>query len=205
MELILGTGNPGKIKELRSLLAGTGVDILSPAEIDLKLKVRESGLNYLENAVLKARAYAAAGGRWALADDTGLEVDPLEGAPGLFSARYAPGTEATDADRRAHLLDNLQGYQRPWKAHFVCTVALAHPSGDLYHTRGICRGEIIPEERGERGFGYDPVFLISEAGKTMAELSLEEKNQLSHRARAVKAILPQIIQIRDTRRGRQSG
>jgi XTP/dITP diphosphohydrolase len=125
-----------------------------------------------------------------LADDSGLEVDCLNGAPGLHSARYSPHPGASDADRRALLLANLRDLPRPWTARFRCTVAIATPEGGLFFADGQVRGEIIPEERGENGFGYDPIFLIPELGLTTAELTMAEKNRLSHRARAVKSALP---------------
>jgi XTP/dITP diphosphohydrolase len=173
----------------------------------LNLNVMEDGKTYAENATKKAIAFAQASGLVSLADDSGLEVDALDGAPGLYSARYGPplslppfsektggaGGGLTDADRRAYLLQNLQDKPQPWTARFHATIAIAVPNGETHLAEGICEGEIIPEERGRGGFGYDPIFLLSELGKTMAELSMDEKNRLSHRARAVmnaKAILP---------------
>jgi XTP/dITP diphosphohydrolase len=194
MKLVLATGNPGKREEFRALLSGSGLELYSPEELGLELKVPETGSTYLENALIKARAYAQASGLWALADDTGLEVDTLDNAPGLYSARYAPGENATDADRRRTLLNNLAEHDRPWKARFVCTAAAAGPTGNTLHARGVCPGEIIPQERGDQGFGYDAVFLLPEAGKTMAELDPAEKNQLSHRARAVGKLLPGLLE-----------
>jgi XTP/dITP diphosphohydrolase len=138
----------------------------------------------------KARAYAAASGLVALADDSGLEVDALNGAPGLYSARYSAKPGATDADRRKYLLENLHTRPRPWKAHFHATVAIAQPAGEIRFADGNCYGEIIPEERGMNGFGYDPIFFIPDKGCTMAELEQEEKNKLSHRGLAVKAAIP---------------
>ncbi|RME07041.1 MAG: non-canonical purine NTP pyrophosphatase, partial [Anaerolineae bacterium] len=113
--------------------------------------------------------------------------DALDGAPGLHSARYAPHPNATDADRRAHLLQNLVPHPRPWTARFRCVVALVEPEGTARFFEGVCEGEIIPEERGDNGFGYDPIFVVEGLGRTMAELTMEEKNRLSHRARAVLA------------------
>jgi XTP/dITP diphosphohydrolase len=130
-----------------------------------------------------------------MSDDSGLEVEVLSGAPGIFSARYAPRLGATDADRRAYLLQQLSSYPRPWTARFHCTVALASPDGAVHFSEGICQGEIIPQERGMNGFGYDPIFLIPELGRTMAELDMKEKNRLSHRAQAVLAIKPVILSL----------
>jgi len=204
-KLLIATNNKGKIEELRDLLKDTGIELLTPAQINLNLNVMEDGKTYAENATKKAIAFAQASGLVSLADDSGLEVDALDGAPGLYSARYgAPlsppfsermggaGGGLTDADRRAYLLQNLKDKSRPWRARFHATIAIAIPSGETHLAEGICEGEIIPEERGRGGFGYDPIFLLSELGKTMAELSMDEKNRLSHRARAVmnaKAIL----------------
>ncbi len=133
-------------------------------------------MTYAENAARKAQAYSIASGIFTLGDDSGLEVDVLNGAPGIYSARYAPQVGATDADRRAYLLQQLSPYPSPWIARFNCTVALASPDGDVHFAHGICPGEIIPEERGVNGFGYDPIFLLTEMGRTMAELTMDEKN-----------------------------
>lgn len=187
--LLLATTNPGKARELRALLAPLPLELVTPKDLGLSLQVQESGHDYLANAQLKALAFARASGLWSLADDTGLEVDALGGAPGLRSARLA-GPVASDADRRRELLRRLQGHPRPWKARFRAVVVLASPQGETTWAEGVCPGEILPEPRGEHGFGYDPLFLVEGTGKTMAELTLEEKNRLSHRARAVQALWP---------------
>jgi len=193
--LLIATNNQGKQVEIRSLLIDLHLEILMPADLGLRLEVKEDGTTYQENAGKKASAFAAATGLPTLADDTGLEVTALGGAPGLYSARFAPQPNATDADRRAYLLEQLQTLPRPWTAQFRCIVALATPAGTLQFTEGLCQGEIIPTERGTHGFGYDPIFLISSLGQTMAELTMEEKNHLSHRALAVKAAYPLIKKI----------
>ena len=197
-QLLIATNNKGKIKELHDLLKDTGIELITPAQIHLDLDVLEDGQTYAENASKKAIAFARASGLVSLADDSGLEVDALDGAPGLYSARYgsSDGTKLSDAERRAFLIKNLQGKPRPWTARFHAVIAVAVPNGEPHLAEGFCEGEIIPEERGTGGFGYDPVFLLSELGKTMAELSMEEKNRLSHRARAVmkaKRILDQVL------------
>ena len=195
-KLLIATNNKGKVKELQELLKDTGIELVTPAEIDLQLEVVEDGSTYAENATKKAIAFANASGLISLADDSGLEVDAMDGAPGLYSARYSPKPNANDADRRAYLLQNLQDKPRPWTARFHATIVIATPNGVVHLTEGICEGEIVPEERGTGGFGYDPIFLLSELGKTMAELSMDEKNRLSHRAKAVmkaKAILRKIF------------
>jgi XTP/dITP diphosphohydrolase len=191
--LLLATNNRGKRLEMQALLNGLAVELVTPAEIGLELEVVEDGATYAENAAKKAIAFARASGLLSLADDSGLEVDALGGQPGLYSARFAPQPGATDADRRRYLLQRLEGQPRPWTARFRCVVALCAPGGEVQFAEGICPGEIIPEERGHTGFGYDPVFLLPEYGQTMAELGMEVKNQVSHRARAVRAALP-IIQ-----------
>lgn len=189
-KLLLATGNPGKTREFIALLQGVNIELVTLQEISLRLDIQEVGKTYAENAALKAQAYARASRLLTLGDDSGLEVAALDGAPGLYSARYAPLPGATDADRRAYLLENLRSFSQPWLARFHCTVALATPAGEVHFADGICLGEIITEERGSNGFGYDPIFLIPELGRTMAELSMDEKNQVSHRARAVKAVIP---------------
>ena len=189
-KLLIATNNQGKVLELQELLTGSGIEFVTPAQIDLQLEVEEDGSNYQENAGKKAIAFAQASGMIALADDSGLEVEALNGAPGLYSARYSPKPGAKDKDRRDFLLENLKDKPRPWKAHFHATIAVARPNGEIEFAEGNCFGEIIPEERGTGGFGYDPIFLIPELGKTMAELEMEEKNKLSHRARAVIAAMP---------------
>ena len=188
--LLIATNNKGKINELQDLLKDTGIELVTPAQIGLELDVIEDGKTYAENASKKAIAFAEVSNLVSLADDSGLEVDALDGAPGLYSARYSPKRGATDKDRRLYLLQNLQNVPRPWTARFHATIAIASPNGEIHLTEGICEGEIIPEERGTGGFGYDPIFLLREKGQTMAELSMEEKNRLSHRAKAVMKAKP---------------
>ena len=183
--LLIATNNKGKVEELKDLLKDLSVELVTPAQIGLELDVTEDGHTYAENATKKAVAFAKASGLISLADDSGLEVDALDGAPGLHSARYSPKRGASDKDRRLFLLQNLRGKPLPWTARFHATIAIAIPDGESLLTEGICEGEIVPEERGTGGFGYDPIFLLPELGKTMAELSMDEKNRLSHRAKAV--------------------
>jgi len=191
--ILIATTNPGKLVEIQDLLPG--FELALPRDLGIELDVEETGATYAENAGLKARAYCQASGLVTLADDSGLEVDALDGQPGLHSARYSPVPGARDPDRRALLLRNLSGHARPWTAHFHCTVAIGVPGPDhtvrrVLFAEGDCYGEIIPAERGSNGFGYDPIFLLPELGVTMAELTREQKNTLSHRARAVIAALP---------------
>ena len=195
MRLLVATHNKGKLSELESLLADLNLTLLTPDSLRINLEVMENGTTYEENASLKARAYARISGLVTLADDSGLEVEALGGLPGIRSARFSTLPNATDADRRSYLLSLLRDYPRPWTAHFHCTVAIASPGGEIYYAQGDCPGEVIPHERGTNGFGYDPIFLLNEIGLTMAELSMEEKNHLSHRARAVKAAQPILLKI----------
>ena len=195
INLLLATNNKGKLVELRSLLSGMDLITLSPEEAGVEIKVIETGTSYRENAILKAEAFAKTAQLWSLADDTGLEVEVINGAPGLHSARYAPQVGATDQDRRDYLLQNLKGKPRPWSAIFRCTVVLFGPDGTVYIEEATCPGEIIPDEKGAGGFGYDPIFQVAGSGSTMAELNLEEKNKLSHRGKAVKKMIPHLEEL----------
>ena len=182
--ILLASNNPGKLAELTSLLAGVPIDLVTPEEINLSITVEESGKTYVENAAIKARTFCQASGLPSLADDSGLEVEALNGAPGLHSARTAP----TAAERRALLLRQLAGKPQPWRAAFRSTIAIAYPDGDIRIAEGECRGKISPIERGQGGFGYDPIFIVEGMDRTMAELTMEEKNRLSHRAKAIEKI-----------------
>jgi XTP/dITP diphosphohydrolase len=183
-KLLLATSNPGKIREYHFLLDGPGYKITTLAEEGIAKTVSESGNNYEQNARLKAITYAKLSQLTALADDSGLEVDALNGEPGVKSARFA-GEAATDADRVDLLLARLNGVPRERRtARFKCVIAIATPEGQCEICRGECRGMIALEAKGENGFGYDPIFFLPEIGKTMAELPLATKNKISHRARA---------------------
>jgi len=196
-KLLIATNNKGKLLEFQDLLKDTGIELITPADIALDIDVEEDGATYTENAVKKAVAFAQASGLISLADDSGLEVDALDGAPGLYSARYHPRPGANDADRRAYMLENLKDKPRPWTAHFHATIAIATSEKNVEVVEGDCHGEIIPHERGTGGFGYDPIFLFPELNKTMAELEMEEKNRLSHRAKAVMNAIPVLEKIFD--------
>ncbi len=194
--LLIASTNPGKLSEIQAILPpGVPFQLVLPADLGIKLHVEENGSTYAENAALKAAAYRQAAVLVTRADDSGIEVYALGGAPGLYSARYAPQDNATDADRRAYMLKNLQGMPRPWPARFHCSVAIAALDGQVYFSEGQVEGEVISEERGENGFGYDPIFYLAGYGKTMAELPSGEKNRISHRARAVQAALPVLLKI----------
>jgi XTP/dITP diphosphohydrolase len=195
MRLLVATNNTDKLSEILSLLEDLHLDIVTPQEVGINLDIEEHGNTYEENASLKANGFAHASSLVSLADDSGLEVDALGGLPGIHSARFSPLSNANDADRRVYLLELLQTHPQPWNAHFHCTVAIATPEGGIYFTQGNCPGEIIPLERGTNGFGYDPIFLLPETGLTMAELNMSEKNRLSHRARAIKAAIPILLDV----------
>ncbi len=183
--LIVATQNPGKLQEIQHYLADLPCELrLMPTE----LEIAETGETFWANACLKASQVAKATGEWAIADDSGLEVSALNGAPGLYSARYG----RTDMERIQRLLDEL-GDELDRSARFVCVVVLARPDGTIAHdAEGICPGEILRATRGSGGFGYDPIFYLPDQDKTFAELSPERKRQISHRGRAFEALLPQL-------------
>jgi XTP/dITP diphosphohydrolase len=193
-QLLIATNNRGKLHELLPLLGDLPFRLVTPHDLGLRLEVEETGTTYAENARLKAEAFVQASGLLTLADDSGLEVEALGGAPGVHSARYA-GAGASDADRRARLIRALHAVPAPRLARFRCVIALAQPDGTLTYFEGVCAGEIIFAGRGTRGFGYDPLFFLPDRGATMAELSSDVKNQTSHRARAVQAARPFLLQL----------
>lgn len=198
-QLMLATTNAGKIAEFRFLLGQwerwRGVELLTPRDWPGPLpSVDETGATFAENARLKAAALSRATGLPALADDSGLCVDALGGQPGLHSARWA-GNDATDADRNELLLTRLLGVGAEKRtAHYVCVVSLAWPDGRSVEAEGMCAGVILNLPRGESGFGYDPVFFVPEFGRTVAELTAEEKSKISHRAAALAALEAQLGQ-----------
>ena len=184
--LLVATRNSGKFAELTALLAGTPFTLVSLEEAGVAGTVEETGDTLEENATLKARAYSALSDLPTLADDSGLEVEALGGEPGPLSSRYA-GEGAGDAERIAFLHRKLQDVSgQPWHARFRCVIAIARPARPIELYTGQCNGQIISEPRGSGGFGYDPVFLLPELGKTMAELSSDEKNRISHRSAAAR-------------------
>jgi len=185
-KLLLASSNPGKIREYRLLLGDLGYQIVTLSEQGISKVTTESGNTYKQNAEMKATTYAKLSQLITLADDSGLEVDALHGKPGIHSARFA-GKNATDADRVSKLLAMMGGI--PWDrrtAHFKCVIAIATPEGELRLCQGKRHGIIAFEAKGENGFGYDPIFYLPELAKTMAELPLELKNQLSHRGQAAQ-------------------
>ena len=184
-KFVLATHNPGKLAEMKAILSGLGVEVVSPAEAGVEVDVEETGTTFAENAMLKAKAVCAAAGLPAIADDSGLCVNALNGGPGVYSARYG-GEGLDDAGRRRLLLQNLRG-QTTRAAHFTCAVACAFPSGGTLEAEGRCDGAIAFAPLGDGGFGYDPVFLIPEKGKTFGQIGPEEKSKISHRGKALAA------------------
>ena len=185
-KLLLATNNKGKAREYRSLLSGVPFELVTPDEVGINTEVEEVGKSFEENARLKAATLARESQLLSLADDSGLEVDALGGEPGTLSARYA-GEGASDEDRVSYLLTKLEGVPEEKRtARFRCVIAIAAPQGDVELCSGECEGIIAFEPRGERGFGYDPIFYLPELKKTMAELPPEEKNRISHRGMAAK-------------------
>jgi len=184
-KFVLATHNPGKLAEMRAILSGLGVEVIDPAGAGVEIDVEETGSTFAENAMLKAKAVCAAAGLPAIADDSGLCVDALNGGPGVYSARYG-GEGLDDRGRCMLLLRGLRG-QTTRAAHFSCAVACAFPNGDTLTAEGRCDGAIAFAPMGDGGFGYDPVFLVPEKGKTFGQLSAEEKSAISHRGRALAA------------------
>ena len=185
MKFVLASNNNGKLREMRAMLSAMGYEIISQKEAGLDLKVEETGDTFHENAYLKAEAACRLSGLPAIADDSGLAVEALSGEPGVYSARYA-GEDKTDMERNLYLLDKMKNEERR-DAKFVSEIVCVFPNGDSLSARGECCGQILYEQRGEGGFGYDPLFYIPELGKTMAEISPETKNKISHRAKAIGA------------------
>lgn len=195
LRLLLATNNPGKVREFRRLLAGAPFVVETPAEAGIALEVAETGSSYAENAALKARAFASASGRLALADDSGIEVDALDGAPGMYSARFG-GDGLDDAGRTALLLEKLAGVPMERRgARYRAVVAVADSDGSVELFEGVQEGRIGLARRGERGFGYDPVF-ITEDGRVQAEIDDAEKDRISHRGQAVRAALAWLLEHR---------
>lgn len=194
MKLLIASKNRGKVDEIRALL-GLGlqkvVQVVTLAELPDIEQPREDGKTFSENARHKALHYAKAHKILCIADDSGLAVEPLGGLPGVRSARYA-GEGASDPANNAHLLHELAPFPRPWKAAFVCVAAAALPNRVVAEATGKAEGEILPRGRGSEGFGYDPLFFVPSLGKTMAELSTEEKNRISHRGQALRALIAEM-------------
>ncbi|MBQ2320599.1 MAG: XTP/dITP diphosphatase [Lachnospiraceae bacterium] len=188
-KIIVATGNEGKMKEIRQILAGDGIEYVSLKDENLQdVEIVEDGTTFEENAVIKARTIAEITGQMVLADDSGLEVDYMDKAPGVYSARFL-GEDTSYTVKNNYIIDKLaqaKGEER--SARFVCVIACAFPDGKVITTRGTIEGQIGYEEKGENGFGYDPIFFLPERGCTTAELPPEEKNKISHRGRALTAM-----------------
>ncbi len=184
MKIIAATGNVGKIKEIKKIFSDDNVEIISMGEIGIDIDIEENGTTFEENSLIKARTIAEMTGEVALADDSGLCVEVLGGAPGIYSARYA-GDDATDDERIEKLLNELSGEENR-NAKFVSVIAVVFPDGREMTASGEVKGEISHKASGNGGFGYDPVFFSDELGKTFGEATADEKNEISHRARAIK-------------------
>lgn len=192
MKLVMATRNRKKLRELREILTDLGIEVVSQQEIGFDLEVEETGTTFEENARLKARAVMEASGLPAVADDSGIAVDALGGRPGVYSARY--GGVETDAGRNALLLREMED-RTDRGAAFVAAVCCVFPDGREITVRGECRGQLLREERGTGGFGYDPLFYLPEFGMTMAEMTPEAKNGISHRGRALRLLKAELEQI----------
>ena len=187
-KLIFATGNENKMKEIRMILADCGYEILSMKEAGIDIDIVEDGKTFEENAMIKAKAISEVAGCVVLADDSGLEVDALDKAPGIYSARFM-GEDTSYKIKNQAIIDKLEGVPDEERtARFVCAIAAAFPDGRVETRRGTIEGRIGYEESGENGFGYDPIFYVPEFGKTTAELSPEEKNLISHRGKALTMI-----------------
>lgn len=184
MKLVLASKNPNKLAEMQEILSALGVEVVMESDVGVDVDVEETGTTFEENAALKARAVCAASGLPAIADDSGLCVDALNGAPGVYSARYG-GEEMDDAGRCRLLLGSMRG-QMDRRCGFVSAICCVFPDGDEITARGECRGTLAYAPQGENGFGYDPIFFVPEKKKTFAQLAAEEKNAISHRGHALR-------------------
>ena len=191
--IIFATSNEGKMKEIRQIMKDSGYEVVSLKEAGISADIEENGTTFEENAVIKASAIAKLTGDIAMADDSGLEVDYMDKAPGIYSARFLG--EDTDYDiKNNYILDKLNGVPLEQRsARFVCAIALVYPDGKALTKRATIEGYIGYEIRGENGFGYDPIFMVPEFDKTTAELSIDEKNKISHRAKALMAMKEELL------------
>lgn len=189
MTFVLATGNAGKLEEMRAVLSGLGLDVISQREAGIALEPEETGETFYDNARIKAEAVMKASGLPAIADDSGLMVDALGGRPGVYSKRY--GGIDDDGERNAFLLKELEQAEHR-AARFVCSIVCCFPDGGEVAAEGECAGLILYSPRGSGGFGYDPIFLVNGTGRSMAELTRDEKNSISHRGRALRAFVPKL-------------
>jgi XTP/dITP diphosphohydrolase len=193
--LLVGTTNAGKVREMRDLLAGLPARVVFPADLGLTLEVEEGETSFVANAKLKARAYRRASGVLSIGEDSGFEVDALNGEPGVISARWG-GSDYTVKNRRiVELVDGLPNDKRGCR--YISVLAIATPDGRIFQRTGTCRGLVAPEPAGAGGFGYDPIFMVPELGRTMAQLTQAEKAEISHRGRAVRKALPLLRSLLD--------
>ncbi len=198
LRIAVATGNAHKIKEIRIMLASDGIELVGMRSVGFTGDIEENGATFEENALIKARTVCRATSLPALADDSGLCVDALGGAPGIYSARYASqnGHNATDAENVDKLLEELKNTPDDQRtARFVCAMALVFPDGKEIVVRGVCEGRITRERHGESGFGYDPVFFVERYGRTFGETTEAEKNEISHRSCAIRAIQKELLPI----------
>ncbi len=199
-KIIFATGNKGKIKEIQMILADLGVEVITMKDAGIVIDIEENGSTYEENALIKAKAVAAHTGAIVMADDSGLEIDYLNNEPGIYSARYM-GEDTSYTIKNANLIERLNGVPDEERtARFVCAIAAVMPDGKEITTRGIIEGRIGYEEKGSNGFGYDPIFYVPRFGKTTAELSEEEKNQVSHRGNALRLMKEELKKYADINR-----
>ena len=186
--VIFTTGNKGKMNEIRQILSDMDLELLSMKEAGIDIEIVEDGSSFEENAIIKAKAVAACTDAIVLADDSGLEIDYLNGEPGIYSARYM-GEDTPYSVKNRNFIERLQGVPAEKRtARFVCVIAAAMPDGEVFTTKGVIEGQIAEEPRGENGFGFDPIFYVPEYGCTTAELSEEQKNEISHRGKALTAM-----------------
>jgi XTP/dITP diphosphohydrolase len=194
--LLVATNNPGKLHEYQEILAGLPVDLVSPAEAGLTLDPEETGSTFAQNAIIKAQTFAQASGLLTLADDSGLEIDALNGEPGIYSARYGQTAKHDHAGRYRLVLEKLAGLPAEKRtARFKCVVALATGEKVIGTAEGTVEGMITFAPKGDGGFGYDPIFFVPEFGRTMAQLTSAEKNTISHRSQATRAAIPMLEQL----------
>ena len=186
MKVVLASQNPHKLAEIQAIVSKYGIELVLQSELGLHIDVEETGATFEENSYLKAKAVVDATGLPAMADDSGLTVDVLNGEPGIYSARYGGEACKTDYDRLSYLLKNMRGIRPEERtARFVCVITLLYPDGKKLVARGFCEGLVTTEPHGDDGFGYDPVFYVPREGRTFAEMGAERKNAISHRANAL--------------------
>ena len=195
MRIVFATGNEGKMKEIRMILSDLGIPVVSMKEAGISADIEENGTSFEENALIKAKAICGLCGEIVLADDSGLEIDYLNGEPGIYSARYMGEDTSYDIKNQA-LIDKLAGVPDEKRtARFACVIACAMPDGRTMTSHGAMEGRVAYEIKGENGFGYDPILYLPECGCTSAELTLEQKNELSHRGKALRLMKEKLAEV----------